>query len=84
MTNWRVTAATIYCDAVDDDVTIFVYKDGATRCSGYRRYVELIDSEMSKMVRKKGKRLGRRLKCEGPQDYRVMSYRDKLSAEEKS
>lgn len=84
MADWQVTATTIYCDAVDDEVTILVYKDGSMRCTGYRKYVENPDKETAQMLKKKGKRLGRNLKCEGPQDYRVTSYRDKLTAEQKS
>jgi hypothetical protein len=82
--DWQVTATTIYCDAVDDEVTILVYKDGSIRCTGYKKYVENPDKETAQMLKKKGKRLGRNLKCEGPQDYRVTSYRDKLTAEQKS
>jgi hypothetical protein len=82
--DWQVTATTIYCDAVDDDMTILVYKDGSIRCTGYKKYVENPDKETAQMLKKKGKRLGRNLKCEGPQDSRVTSYRDKLTAEEKS
>jgi hypothetical protein len=82
--DWQVTATTIYCDAVDDEVTILVYKDGSIRCTGYKKYVENPDKETAQMLKKKGKRLGRNLKCEGPQDSRVTSYRDKLTAEEKS
>jgi hypothetical protein len=78
-----VTATTIYCDAVDDEVTILVYKDWSTKCTGYRKYAESLDKERAKMLQKKGKRLGRNLKCEGPQDYRVTDYRDKLIAEER-
>lgn len=84
MADWQVTATTIYCDAVDDEVTILVYKDGSIRCTGYKKYVENPDKETAQMLKKKGKRLGRNLKCEGPQDSRVTSYRDKLTAEEKS
>jgi hypothetical protein len=29
--DWQITATTIYCDAVDDDVTIIVYKDWSTK-----------------------------------------------------
>jgi hypothetical protein len=36
------------------------------------------------MLKKKGRKLGRELRCEGPLDYRVTSYRDKLIAEEKT
>jgi hypothetical protein len=84
VTDWQVTATTIYCDAVDDDVTIMVYKDGSTRCTGYKKYVENPDKETAQILKKKGKRLDRNLKCEGPQDSRVTSYRDKLTAEVKS
>jgi hypothetical protein len=84
VTDWQVTATTIYCDAVDDDVTIMVYKDGSTRCTGYKKYVENPDKETAQMLKKKAKRLGRNLKCEGPQDYRITSYRDKLTEEEKN
>ena len=36
MVDWQVTATTIYCDAVDDDVTLLVYKDGSAKCTGYK------------------------------------------------
>ena len=84
MTDWQVTATTIYCDAVDDEVTILVYKDWSTKCTGYKKYVESLDKERAKMLQKKTKRLGRNLKCEGPQDSRVTSYRDKLTAQEET
>jgi len=84
VTDWQVTATTIYCDAVDDEVTILVYKDWSTKCTGYKKYVESLDKERAKMLQKKTKRLGRNLKCEGPQDSRVTSYRDKLTAQEET
>ena len=84
MTDWQVTATTIYCDAVDDEVTILVYNDWSTKCTGYKKYIESPDKEMAKMLHKKAKRLGRNLKCEGPQDSRVTSYRDKLTSGEKA
>jgi hypothetical protein len=83
VTGWQVTVTTIYCDAVDDEVTILVYNDLSTKCTGYKKYVESFDKERTKMLQKKAKRLGRNLKCEGPQDYRVTDYRDKLTTGEK-
>ncbi len=83
MTDWQMTATTIYCDAVDDDVTIMVYKDGSIGCTGYKKYVENPDKETAQMLKKKAKRLGRNLKCERPKDYRVTDYLDKLTAGEK-
>ena len=80
MVNWRITATTIYCDAVADEVTLMVYKDGMTKCTGYRKYGEP-DKDMAKAMETRSKRLGQLLKCEGPECYRVTQYRDKLFAE---
>ncbi len=80
--NWQVTATTIYCDAVDDDVTILVYKDGSAKCTGYKKYVESPTKEALKELKQRSKKLGRQLKCEGPQDRRVTEYHDKIMAEE--
>jgi len=82
--DWQVTAKTIYCDAVDDDVTIMVYKDWSTRCTGYKKYVESLNKETAKMLKRKAKRLGRNLRCEGPLDYRVADYRDILMIQDKA
>jgi hypothetical protein len=82
--DWQVTATTIYCDAVDDDVTIMVYKDWNVRCTGYKKYVERLNKETGRRLKKEAKRLGRNLGCEGPLDYRVTDYRDKLAAEDKA
>jgi len=79
-----MTATTIYCDAVDDDVTIMVYKDWSTKCTGYKKYGESLNNETAKVLQKKSKRLGRNLRCEGPQDPRVTDYRDRLMAEDKA
>jgi hypothetical protein len=84
MPDWQVTATSIYCDAVDDDVTIMVYKDWSTKCTGYKKYGENIKGEAAKELKRRGKRLGRKLKCEGPEDYRVTNYRDQLKAEEEA
>ena len=84
MTDWQVTAKAIYCDAVDDDVTIMVYKDWSTRCTGYKKYIESLDKETAKTLKRKAKRLGRSLGCEGPLDYRVTGYRDILMTQDKA
>ena len=81
MVDWQVTAITIYCDAVDDEVTLMVYKDWSTKCSGYRKYGEP-SKEILNLLKKKSKRLKRRLECTGPECYRVIQYKEKLLAEE--
>lgn len=83
MTEGELTAKTIYCDAVDDDVTIMVYKDWRTKCTGYEKYGEGLNKETAKMLEKKAGRLGRNLGCEGPLDHRVTDYRDRLVAEDR-
>ena len=82
--DWQVTATSINCDAVADDVTIMVYKDWSTRCTGFKKYKENVTKETAKMQRKKEKKAGRKLECEGPLDSRVTDYRDKLQAEEEA
>ena len=80
MVNWKVTAATIYCDAVDDEVTLLVYKDRSARCTGYKKYGKP-NKEIAKIMERKSKQLKRQLECEGSECYRVIQYRDKLFAE---
>ena len=81
MTSWKITATTIYCDAVDDEVTVLVYKDWSTKCTGYHKYSGP-GKEISNLLRKKSKQLGRQLQCEGPQCQRVIQYKEKLVTEE--
>jgi len=81
MVNWQVTTTTIYCDAVDDDVTVMVYKDGSVKCTGYKKYREPSKETVS-LVKEKSRQLNRKLECEGLQCSRVIQYRDKLFAEE--
>ena len=76
---WQLTATTINCDAVDDEVTILVNKDWSLRCTGHTKY---LTAREANKLRKKGHRLGRELKCEGPECPRALQYREKLIAEE--
>jgi hypothetical protein len=82
--DWQVTATTIYCDAVDDDVTIMVHRDWSTRCTGYTKYVEDLDKEGAKMLRSKARRQGRNLRCEGPLDHRLTDYRERLATQDEA
>ena len=81
MASWKVTATTIYCDAVDHEVTVLVYKDYSTKCTGYRKYLKPT-KEIDSLLKKKGRQLGRRLACEGLECHRVIQYKEKLLAEE--
>jgi hypothetical protein len=84
VTEWQVTATTIYCDAVDDDVTLIVDKDWNVKCTGYKKFATNLNKETAGILKQKSRRLGRSLKCEGPQDLRVTDYRDRLMAQEKA
>jgi len=80
MVNWQVTATTVYCDAVDDEVTIMVYKDWSTKCTGHDKYTKSRDAEFQLV--KRSLQLRRTLKCEGLECGRVNQYKEKLAAEE--
>jgi len=82
MANWQVTATTIHCDAVDDEVTIIVHRDGSAKCVSFAMYGNP-DKDAAGLMKKKSQQLKRELRCEGPECSRVIGYRDKLFAEEK-
>ncbi len=81
MVDWQITATTIYCDDVDDEVTIIVQRDGSARCVGFARY-DKPDRDTAGLMKQKSKQLQRQLKCTGPECRRVVDYRDRLLAEE--
>ena len=81
MVNWQVTVTTIYCDAVDEEVTVMVDKDMSAKCTGCTKYGEP-SAEMLNLLEKRGKQLKRPLGCEGLECHRVTQYREKLVAEE--
>jgi hypothetical protein len=81
MTDWVVTATTIYCDAIEDEVTLMVNRDGTSQCTGCNK----LDKPMGKAtraLRSRSKQLGKKLRCEGIKCYRVVQYRNRLLAEE--
>ena len=81
MANWVITATTIYCDAVGDEVTLMVYKDGTSKCTGYKKYGKP-DKETTKLLKIKSKQVGKQPGCAEPECYRLIQYRDKLLAGE--
>jgi hypothetical protein len=81
MSNWQTTAKTIFCEAVDDEVTVMVYKNKSVRCTGCKKYTEPNDITR-KLVQEKNRRLAKTIKCEGEDCPRVTGYRDAILAEE--
>lgn len=81
MADWQITAATIYCEDIDDEVTVIVQRDGAVRCIGFDRCSEA-DKNKAELMKRKSRQLGRQLKCTGLECHRVVQYRERLFAEE--
>ncbi len=75
MTDWQLTATTIFCEDVNDEVTIMVYKDGRTKCTGYDIYIK---QESLSSVSKSGNTP----QCHGPICHRVTEYKDRIFSEE--
>ena len=75
--DWKVTATTIHCEAVDNEVTVLVYQDWSTKCTGYAKY-----HAPDKLPGKKAKQTGQRPECSGPTCSHVAQYKEKLAAEE--
>jgi hypothetical protein len=66
-----VTATTLRCEAVDDEVTVLVYKDWSVKCTGYGKYGSSHQTKKGKAVR-----------CSGPECLAAIGYRQKLQAQE--
>ena len=79
--DWQVTATTIKCDAVSDEITIMVYPDGTAKCASYAKY-GATDKKTLASIEKRAKKLGIAAKCGGPQCRRITDYRDKVFSEE--
>ena len=78
--NWELTATTVYCEAVDDEVTLMVSADGTARCTGIQKYLKP-DRETSKDMKERGKKSGRQLACHGEECQTVAQYRAELLGE---
>jgi hypothetical protein len=81
MVDWEVTATTIYCDAVDDEVTIIVQGGGAVKCTGLQKYAPS-DKESAKELKKKGRALHKTLACQGIDCSRVTKHRAELMSKQ--
>jgi hypothetical protein len=80
MVDWEVTATTIYCDAVNDEVTLIVNGNGAAKCTGRQKY-EYPDKDIRKTLSRKSKTGVKPLGCRGESCITVKQYRDKMLGE---
>ncbi|MFC1953353.1 hypothetical protein ACFLWR_04410 [Chloroflexota bacterium] len=67
MVEWQITAKTIYCEPVDEEVTIIIKKDWSVQCTGYRSG---------------NNKTAKTIDCEGLDCNRVAEYRNQLMKEE--
>lgn len=77
---WQVTATTIYCDEVDEYVTIMVYKDWSSKCTWGAKYKDAVGSIAGRKL--PGKIKNKIGKCHGAGCKNITDYRDKLKKEE--
>ena len=80
MVDWEVTATTIICEAVDDEVTLIVSGNGIAKCSGRQKY-DNSKKETRKALAAKSKSSGKQLGCKGEICATLKQYRDKMLGE---
>jgi hypothetical protein len=80
MVDWEITAATIFCDDVADEVTLLVSGNGTVKCTGREKYARPT-KEISREIRQKSKKSGRQIRCLENSCPRLPQYRDKLLSE---
>jgi hypothetical protein len=80
MIDWQATAATIHCRDVDDDVTITVYPNWSSRCSGLVKYTTSRDASLELVKRSLAKKLA--LECREAGCRHIAEYIEQLKNEE--
>ena len=80
MSDWKVTASTINCRAVADEVTIIVKNDWSVQCSGFDKLKNSRRAQLQMVERSLD--LKRTLDCKGMQCKQITDYLEKLQAEE--
>jgi hypothetical protein len=80
MADWQVTATTIFCEAVDDEVTLIITPSGNVTCTGRKKY-EKPNKETVKIIKQKSKSAHKHLSCHGDKCTDLKNYRDKVMGE---
>jgi hypothetical protein len=75
--DWELTATTIYCADVDDEVTIIVNHDGTVNCTGSQKYASPSRQTLQEL-KDRGKKLGKKLACKHPGCDTLEKYREEL------
>ena len=80
MVDWQVTAVTINCSAVAEEVTIIVKNDWSVKCTGFEKIAHSRQARIEML--KRSINLKRALDCKGMQCPQIMEYIQKLQTEE--
>jgi hypothetical protein len=80
MVDWQVTAVTINCNSVAEEVTIIVKSDWSVKCTGFEKYSNSRHARLDLVSRSMV--LKRTLDCPGLQCKPIAEYLQKLQAEE--
>jgi hypothetical protein len=83
MLDWQLTESTFYCDDIGTVVTIIVYNDGSTKCTGQKKFLENLTNRRAKELKSRAKELGKVLKCQGPDCSKVINYKNRVFSDEK-
>ncbi|MBN1191509.1 MAG: hypothetical protein JXA46_17265 [Dehalococcoidales bacterium] len=81
MSDWKITAKTIFCNAVDDEVTLLLHRNGDIHCTGFKKYNEPNEITLA-LIKSKTSLSKKPIKCEGEGCPRVVGYKEQIIAEE--
>jgi len=70
MTGWKVTATTIYCRDIDDEVTLIMTDDGNISCTGMQMHFD---------HNRNGKKSAAGKHCQGPACSPMVEHSSKIS-----
>jgi hypothetical protein len=74
--DWEITATTVNCDDVDDEVTLIIYADGTCKCTGRLKYAKP-DKETARAMKKKSLKV-KLSGCRADDCIRLKQYREQV------
>jgi hypothetical protein len=76
MADWQITATTVYCADVDDEVTLLIYGDGTSKCTWHQKHARP-NKETAGIKKPKSQHPGRQPGCGGTGCQLISEYRNK-------
>jgi hypothetical protein len=80
MVDWEITATTIFCDDVADEVTLLVSGNGTVKCTSREKYARPT-KDVAREIKQKSKQSGRQIRCLEDSCPRLAQYRDMFLGE---